>query len=107
MKLRALDTRPPQTVRVTLDAATHEKLTVYLEYVRARGQHFADLKQLLAEIARAFVDGGDQEFLRWYRARTSPSALPTTTANGHRGARPPQGTQEVSSPTGGAKGALE
>ena len=32
MKLRSFDTRPPQHVRVTLDGATHDKLTAYLTY---------------------------------------------------------------------------
>ena len=71
MKLRALDTRPPQHVRVTLDGATHDKLTAYLVYAAEQGQVFADVRQLLTEIARAFVDGGDKGFTAWYRARQS------------------------------------
>jgi hypothetical protein len=92
MKLRAIDTRPPQQVRVTVDGATYEKLLAYLDYARAQGQVFEDLRQLLAEIARAFIDGGDKGFTAWYRARhatdsPSPARLRPTPAHGHEKAR--------------------
>jgi len=82
MKLRAVDTRPSQTLRVTLDAPTHDKLTAYLEYAATQGQHFADSKQLLAEIVRAFLDDGDKNLTHWYRARQMPTTAPATTING-------------------------
>ena len=87
MKLRALDTRPPQHIRVTLDGATHDKLIAYLAYGSTHGQPFEDVKQLLAEIARAFVDGGDKGFTAWYRARQGAAAVPGRTVNGGEEAR--------------------
>jgi hypothetical protein len=69
MKLRTIDTKPPQQVRVTVDGTTYDKLTAYMTYAAEQGQVFEDVKQLLGEIARAFVDGGDKGFAAWYRAR--------------------------------------
>jgi hypothetical protein len=98
MRLRSLDTRPPQHVRVTLDGATHDKLTAYIAYASTHGQHFADVRQLLTEIARAFVDGGDKGFTAWYRARQPPAAVPSNTANGGPLARPARLSEQTLTP---------
>jgi hypothetical protein len=82
MKLRALDTRPPQSMRVTLDATTHDKLTAYLAYAAEQGQIFKDMRQLLTEIARAFVEHGDKGFTAWYRAQQGAAAVPPHRPNG-------------------------
>src|SRR5262245_52872055 len=92
MKLRTIDTRPPQQVRVTVDGATYEKLLVYIDYARVQGQVFEDVRQLLAEIARAFIDGGDKGFTAWYRTRHAtesplPARLRPTPAHGHEKVR--------------------
>jgi hypothetical protein len=97
MKLRALDTRPPQHVRVTLDGATHDKLTAYLAYAAEQGQVFTDVRHLLTEIARAFVDGGDKSFTAWYRARQSATAVPARVPNGGENERPTRLSQSPSS----------
>ena len=75
MKLNLIDNREPQQVRVTLSAATHEKLQAYLEYTNSSGagQGFMDLKQLVAEICRAFVEHGDKDFAQWLRTRVQPA----------------------------------
>ena len=75
MKLDRMDNREPQQVRVTLSAATHEKLQAYLEYTNSNGngQGFMDLKQLVAEICRAFVERGDKDFALWLRTKTQAS----------------------------------
>jgi hypothetical protein len=78
MKLNRLDNREPQQVRVTLSAATHDKLQAYLEYANSNGQGFADLKQLIAEICRAFVANGDKDFTQWLRSRISPVTTQST-----------------------------
>ena len=74
MKLNRIDNREPQQVRVTLSAATYDKLHAYLEYANrnGNGQGFADLKQLIAEICRAFVANGDKDFTQWLRSKISP-----------------------------------
>jgi hypothetical protein len=119
MKLRTIDTRPPHQVRVTVDGATYEKLLAYIDYARAQGQVFEDLRQLLAEIARAFVDSGDKGFTAWYRARhatgsTSPSPPRPTQGNGHdparnggEGRRPVRLTTEGAPTRAGVKGEVE
>jgi hypothetical protein len=107
MRLRSLDTRPPQHVRVTLDGATHDKLTAYIAYASTHGQHFEDVRQLLTEIARAFVDGGDKGFTAWYRARQPPAAVPSSTGNGGQLARPVRFSEQTSTPIPGAKGEAE
>ena len=75
MKLDRIDNREPQQVRVTLSAATYEKLQAYLEYTNSNGngQGFMDLKQLVAQICRAFVERGDKDFAQWLRTKTQPS----------------------------------
>jgi hypothetical protein len=107
MKLRALDTRPPQTVRVSLDGATHDKLIAYLAYAAEQGQVFTDVKQLLTEIARAFVDSGDKGFTAWYRAGHGTATVLASPVNGHRGQRQSQVPQEAAPPKGAVKAALE
>jgi hypothetical protein len=97
MKLRSLDTRPPQHVRVTLDGATYDKLTAYLAYSAEQGQVFTDVRQLLTEVARAFVDGGDKGFTAWYRARQGAAAVPARVPNGGENGRPTRLSQPVSS----------
>ena len=104
MKLRALDTRPPQTVRVSLDGATHDKLTAYLAYAAEQGQVFTDVRQLLTEIARAFVDGGDKGFTAWYRARQGAAAVPARTVNGGEEARTTGRSEQPLSPQPSAQG---
>ncbi len=81
MKLNHVDNRQPQQIRVTLPAATVDKLEAYLEYANSsngnsQGQGFMDLKQLIAEICRAFVDRGDKDFTQWLRTRTQPVSAP-------------------------------
>ena len=75
MKLDRIDNREPQQVRVTLSAATHEKLIAYLEYTNSNGngQGFMDLKQLVSQICRAFVERGDKDFAQWLRTKTQTS----------------------------------
>jgi len=97
MKLRALDTRPPQSMRVTLDATTHDKLTAYLTYAAAQGQAFKDVRQLLMEIARAFVEHGDKGFAAWYRARQGTAAVPARVLNGGASEYAPRLTPPASS----------
>ena len=104
MKLRALDTRPPQTVRVSLDGATHDKLTAYLAYAAEQGQVFTDVRHLLTEIARAFVDGGDKGFTAWYRARQGAAAGPASTVNGGEGARTARRSEQSLPPLPSAQG---
>ena len=72
MKLNRVDNREPQQVRVLLPAATYDKLHAYLEYANSNGQGFADLKQLIAEICRAFVANGDKDFAQWLAAESRP-----------------------------------
>jgi len=107
MKLRAIDRRPRQSLHVTLDAATHDKLVAYREYAGTQGQHFTDLKQLLAEIVRAFVDEGDKEFSRWYRARTLPTTGPSSTVNGGRSERTHPLSVDPRTAAGRGQGAVE
>jgi hypothetical protein len=76
MKLNRIDNREPQQVRVTLPAATVEKLEAYLEYANSNGQGFTDLKQLITEICRAFVANGDKDFTQWLRSKISPATFP-------------------------------
>jgi hypothetical protein len=97
MKLRSLDTRPPQSLRVTLDAATHDKLTAYVTYAAAQGQRFKDIRQLLTEIARAFVEHGDKGFAAWYRARQETAAVLGSVLNGGASERPARLTPPASS----------
>ena len=97
MKLRSLDTRPPQSLRVAIDAATHDKLTAYATYAAAQGQRFKDVRQLLTEIARAFVEHGDKGFVAWYRARQGTAAVPARVLNGGASERPPRLTPPASS----------
>ena len=78
MKLNRVDNREPQQVRVTLPAATVEKLEAYLEYANSNGQGFADLKQLITEICRAFVANGDKDFTQWLRSRPQPVTVRST-----------------------------
>lgn len=94
MKLRTIDTKPPQQVRVTVDGTTYDKLTAYLTYAAEHGQVFADVKQLLGEIARAFVDGGDKGFTAWYRAQSAAPQVPLQQANGHDTERPRRRTED-------------
>jgi hypothetical protein len=46
----------------------------HIEYTNSTGtgQGFADLKQLIAEICRAFVANGDKDFTQWLRSKISP-----------------------------------
>jgi hypothetical protein len=78
MKLTRIDNREPQHVRVVLPAATSDKLHAYLEYANSNGQGFADLKQLIAEICRAFVANGDKDFAQWLRSRIAPVTTQST-----------------------------
>lgn len=82
MKLTRIDNREPQQVRVILPAATVEKLEAYLEYTNTsgNGQGFTDLKQLIAEICRAFVANGDKDFTQWLRTRSQPVTVQPTQA---------------------------
>jgi hypothetical protein len=107
MRLRSLDTRPPQHVRVTLDGATHDKLTAYIEYAGTQGQHFEDVRQLLTEIARAFVDGGDKGFTAWHRARPGAAAVPASVPKGGARERPMRLSQHASPGLAGVKEAAE
>ena len=104
MKLRPIDTRPPQQVRVTVDGVTYEKLQAYIDYARAQGQIFEDVRQLMAEIARAFVDGGDKGFTAWYRATHGSPQIPRSTSNGQGAQRPARLSEKASTPTPSASG---
>ena len=75
MKLNRVDNREPQPIRVALPAAIHDKLQAYLEYANSNGtgQGFMELKQLVIEICRAFVERGDKDFAQWLRTKTQPA----------------------------------
>jgi len=107
MKLRPIDTRPPQQVRVTVDGATYERLLAYIDYARAQGQVFEDVRQLLAEIARAFVDSGDKGFTAWYRASQASPQVARSTANGQDPPRPARLSEHVSTPLPSVSGEAE
>ena len=107
MKLRPIDTRPPQQVRVTVDSGTYERLLAYIDYARAQGQVFEDVRQLLAEIARAFVDSGDKGFTAWYRASQASPQVSRSTANGQDPPRPARLSEHASTPLPSASGEAE
>ena len=56
------------------------------------------MRQLLTEIARAFVDSGDKGFTAWYRARQSIAAVPTHTVNGDEATRTARRSEQPLSP---------
>jgi hypothetical protein len=104
MKLRSIDTRPAQQVRVTVDGATYEKLLAYINYAREHGQVFEDARQLMAEIARAFVDSGDKGFTAWYRATHESPQVSRSTANGQGAQRPVRLSEKAPTPVPSASG---
>jgi hypothetical protein len=90
-------------MRVTVDGATYEKLLAYLDYARTQGQVFEDVRQLMAEIARAFVDGGDKGFTVWYRATHGSPQVPPSTVNGQSAQRPARRSEKASTPMPSAR----
>ena len=104
MKLRSIDTRPPQQVRITVDGATYEKLLAYIDYASTHGQVFEDVRQLMAEITRAFVESGDKGFTAWYRTSQASPQVSRSTANGQDPQRPSRLSEHASTPMPSASG---
>jgi hypothetical protein len=70
--------KPPVQVRLSVPAATHERLSQYVAYYRHVHGDDADLKAIMIEMLRSVVDS-DRDFQHWLK---SQATMPTVSASG-------------------------
>ncbi len=70
--------KPPVQVRLSVPAATHERLSQYVAYYRHVHGDDVDLKAIMIEMLRSVVDT-DRDFQHWLKTQATKPTISAST----------------------------
>jgi len=95
MKLRPPTHYPDLVVRLRIPGAVAHTLECYRAYVADTTHVEWELKDVITEMLRSFLEEGDRDFLAWRKAHeTTSTTLPPLSRTGNGEASPRKAAQE-------------
>ncbi len=87
--------KPPVQVRLSVPAATHERLRQYVAYYRHVHGDDADLKAIMIEMLRSVVDS-DRDFQHWLKTQVTTPTISASSDSATPSRRPQPASADAS-----------